>query len=76
MSKLTKDAVNKNPIVYKLFLKKISKLFLYHQILGLSTIFLLMLLLNYCSIKKQSNRKDLIWPIGFNNFKIVFILLA
>ena len=37
---------------------------------------LLMLLLNYYCAKKQRGKKDLIWPISLDNFKMIFILLA
>ena len=76
MFKLAKNAVSKSPIVFKVFLEKILEFFLCHQIFDVKTTLLLMLLLNYCSVKKQSNKKDCIWSIGSSGFKIIFILLV
>ena len=72
---LAKNVVSKNSIIFKIFLKKIFKFFPYHWIFGFRIVFLLILLLNYWFIKKQSGKKDLIWPISSDGFKIVFILL-
>ena len=75
MSKLAKNTVNKNSIVSNVFLNKILEFFLYYPIFYFRTIFLLISLLNYCSIGKKGRKKDLIWPISFGSFKIIFILL-
>ena len=37
---------------------------------------MLMLLLGYRIIQKRVCKRDVIWPSGFGNFKVVFILLA
>ena len=58
MYKLAKNAINKNQIIYKVFLKKILKLFLCHSILSFKTMFLIITLLNHCIAKKQDNQKD------------------
>ena len=76
MFKLAKNIVNKSLIVSKAVLEKIEKLFLYHWIIVLKAMFILILLLNYCSIEKKSCKKDLIWPIGVSSFIIIFILLT
>lgn len=76
MSKLAKDAISKNPIVFKVFLEKIFKLSLYHRISRIETTFMLMSLLNYCFAEKQSSEKNLIRPINFYDFEIIFIFLA
>ena len=75
-SKLAKDAVSKSTIIFKVFLRKFLEFFLYHQIFGLKTMFLLILLLNYCFIEKQNGKKDLICSIGLDSFKIIFVLLV
>ena len=69
MLKLAKDAVNKNLIIIKIYLKKILKFFLCHQILVFIATFSLVLLLENCSVEKQDGKKDSIWSIGLNNFK-------
>ena len=76
MLKLAKNAVNKSLIVFKVFLKKILKLFLCHRIIDLKTTLFLMLLLNYYFIEKRGGKKNLIWPVSSGGFEIVFILLA
>ena len=76
MLKLAKDVVSKNSIIFKVFSKKILEFLLCHQILGLEAMFFLVPLLDHCPVKKQDGKKDLIWPIGPNGFKIVFTLLA
>ena len=60
MFKLAKNAISKNPIVFKVFLKKILEFLLRHQIFGLKITLLLILLLNHCFIEKQSGKKNLI----------------
>ena len=76
MFKLTKNAISKSLIIFKVFLKKILEFLLCHLIFDLKAMLLLMPLLNYGFIKKQSSKKDLIWPIGPNGFEIIFTLLA
>ena len=76
MFKLAEDIINKNPIISKVYLEKIFEFLPRHQIFDLKTMFLLVLLLNYHSIEKQSSKKDLIRPIGFNGFKIVLTFLV
>ena len=76
ISELAKDAISKNPIISKVFSKKVFKLFLRHQILSLGATILLISLFDYCFIEKKDGKKDLIWPISLNSFKIVLILLA
>lgn len=75
-SELVKNIVSKSPIVFKVFSEKIFKLSLCHQFLGFEAMFILMLLLNYHSIKKLDGKKDLVGPIGLNGFKVIFILLT
>ena len=60
MFELPKIAVGKNLIVFKVFLKKVLELLLYHWIVGFKATLLLMILLNYCSIEKLSGKKNLI----------------
>ena len=72
---LIKNAIIKSLIIFKIFLKKVIELFLCHQMLSFKAIFILLLLPNHCFIKKQSCKKNLIRPIGFGSFKIIFILL-
>ena len=74
--KLVKDAISKNLFIFKVFLKKVFKFFLCHQILGFKTRFFVMLLLNYYFAKKQVGKRDPIWLVGLDNFKIIFILLV
>ena len=74
MSKLAKNIINKSLIVFKIFLKKVLKLLLYHQILSFKATFILMLLLNYHSIKKQDSKKILIELISPSNFEVIFTL--
>ena len=76
MSDLAKNAISKSPIVSKVFLNKVLKLFLYHSIFSFKVMFLLMPLLIYCFVKKQDSKKDLIWLFNLNAFKIVFISLV
>ena len=52
MFELAKDTISKKLIIFKVFLEKIIEFFLRHWILGLKTMLLLMLLLNYCSTDK------------------------
>ena len=56
--KLAKNTINKNLIAFTVFLKKISKLFSYYRIFSFETTLFLIVLLNYCSVKKQSGKKD------------------
>lgn len=37
---------------------------------------MLIVLLNYCFLKKQDSKRDLLGLIGFRNFKVIFTLLA
>ena len=75
ISELAKDVISKNLIVSEVFLKKVLEFLLRHQISNLQAMFLLMPLLNYCFIEKQSGKKDLIWLISSSGFEIVHILL-
>ena len=72
---LTKNAINKSLIIFKIFLKKVLEFSLHYQIVGFKATFILMLLLNHHFAKKQGRKKDLIRLISFNNFKIIFTLL-
>ena len=74
--KLAKNVISKNSIISKIFLKEIFKFLPHYCILSLKAIFLLMLLLNYCFVEKQGSKRNLIWPIGHNNFKMILTLLA
>ena len=65
-----------DPVISKVFSKKILKLRLCNCVLGFEATLMLMLLLNYCSAKKQGSKKNTIRPIGLSNFEIVFTLLA
>ena len=76
MFKLTKNAVSKNLIIFKVFLRKILEFPLCHQILNFEAMLLLMPLLNHCFIEKQGSKKNIIRPISPSNFKIVLILLT
>ena len=76
MFKLTKDAISKNSIIFKVFLKKFFEFLLCHQIFGLKATFLLVLLLNYYLAEKQNNKKNPIEPIRPNDFETVLILLV
>ena len=76
MFKFAKNALSKNPIIFKVFLEKILKFFLYYWIFALKVTFLLVLLLNYCFAKKKGDKKDLIRLIGLDSLKTIFILLA
>lgn len=73
---LAVDAVGKDPFVSKFFLEKILKLSLGHWVFNFEAMFILVLLLNYYTIEKWSNKKDLVRLINSSCFKIVFILLA
>ena len=76
MFELAKNIVSKRLIVSKIFLKKVFELFFCYPIFGFRATFLLMPLLNYCFVEKQGKKRDLIWLVGSNDFKIVFTLLA
>ena len=75
-SELAKNTVSKNPIIFKVLLEKILEFLLRHRIFGLKTTFLLVSLLDYYPIEKQSSKWDPIWPINPYGFKMVLILLA
>ena len=75
-SKLAKDPISKNPIISEVYLKKIRKFLLRHQIFGLEATLLLVPFLDQHLAEKQGSKKDLIWPIGLDSFKMVFIILV
>ena len=75
MSKLAKNVVSNSLIIFKIFSKKILKLFLCYQIFGLKAMFSSILLQNYHFKKKQDSKKDLIWPVSSTGLKIILILL-
>ena len=58
MFKLAKNIVNKNLIIAKVFLKKVLKLFLCHQILSFKVTFIPIVLLNHYFAKKQDGKND------------------
>ena len=64
MLELAKDAVNKSSIIFKALLEKILEFFLSHLMLDLRITLLLVLLLDHHFTEKQSDKKDLIWPIS------------
>ena len=57
-SELAEDAVSKSLIIFKICLEKILKFLLRYWILGLETMFLLVLLLDHCLKEKQSGKKN------------------
>lgn len=75
MLKLAKDIISNNPIALKIFSKNFFEFSIYHQVLGSKAIFILILLLNYYSAKKQVGKNDLFGPVSPNNFEIIFIIL-
>ena len=76
MSKLIKNAISKNLIIFKIFLKKIIELFLSYWIFDFRATLLLISLLKYCFVKKQNSKQNFICSINLSSFKIIFILLA
>lgn len=76
MFELAKNAISKNPIVYKILLKKILELSLYHRFLDFKAIIMLMVLLNYRFIEKKGGKKDLIEFVGPSGFEVNFTLLT
>ena len=60
IAQINKDTISKNPIVFKVFLEKIIEFFSYYRVFNLKTMFLLILLPNYCSKKKQNSKKNFI----------------
>lgn len=76
ISKLAKNAINKSPIISKVFLEKVLKLGLHHWVLGFKIIFILMVALNHHSAKKQSGKNDMVKPVSPSYFEIIFKLLA
>lgn len=76
ISELTIDAIYKNPVISKIFLKKILKLGSYHLVIGFGVVFILILLPNHRFAEKQGGKRDLVGLDGPSSFKIVFTLLA
>ena len=60
MSELAENAISKSSIMSKICLKKILEFLLRYRIFGLKTMPLLMPLLDYCPVKKQGGKKNLI----------------
>ena len=52
LSELTADAVSKDPVIAKVFSKKILELDRRHRVLSLRTTFMLVLLLDHQSVEK------------------------
>lgn len=52
MPKLAKDTISKNLIISQVFLEKIFELSLYHWVFGFKATFIVILLLNYHSVRK------------------------
>ena len=73
---LAVNIISKNPIIFKVCLENIFEFLLHHQIFGLKATLLLVLLLDYCLVKKQNSKKDLIGLMSLGDFEIVLILLA
>lgn len=63
-------------IVAKILLKKVLDLGSHYWVLGFKVVFILISLFNNCSTKKQGGKKDSVWFIGFNDFEMVFLLVA
>lgn len=76
MFKLAKNTINKVSIVFKPFSKKNFELSLSYWVFSFEVIFILILVLNYHFIEKQSNKRDLVRPIGSSNFEIIFTSLG
>lgn len=76
MFKLAKDIVSKNSIVSKVFLEKILKLSLCYQVFCFERTFMLMPALNQHFMEKQDSKKNLVEPVGTNDFEIIFTLLV
>lgn len=74
--KLAKNVINKNPIIFKVFPKKVFKLSPRYWVLSFGVIFILIPLLNHRFVKKLDGKKNLVRLVGSNNFEIVFTLLA
>ena len=72
-SELAEDTISKNPIISKVFLKKILKFLPRYQIFGLRAMFLLVLLLDYCSAKKRGGKPDPIWPIAPDRMLLILL---
>lgn len=75
-SKLTTDVVSKSPIVSEVLLEEVFELRPRHLVLDLRATFILVPLLNYQSVKKQSNKRDLVRSVGSSGFKMILILLV
>lgn len=60
---LAANAVNKNLVIFKVFLKENFKLDLCYWVFGFDITFILMPLLNYCSAKLKDNKKNLVRPL-------------
>lgn len=75
-SELARYIFSKSLINSKFFSKQVFELSLQHCLLGFRAMFILMLVLNHHSAKKQGNKRDLVWLISLNSFEMVFILLA
>ena len=58
MSELAKDAVSKNPIIFRIFLEKIFEFLLRHRIFGLRTTLLLVPLLDHYPAEKRGGKRD------------------
>lgn len=74
--KFATDIISKNLIISKILLKKIFEFSLYYHVFSFIATFILVLLLNYCFIKEQDGKKDIIGLINPQNFKVILILLT
>ena len=70
------DTVSKSPIIFEVLLKKVFKLRPHYLVLGLKVTFMLVPLLDYQSVKKQSSRRDLVRLVGPRVFKVILTLLT
>lgn len=76
MFELTKNAISKNLIIFKVFLKEIFVFIPHYQFFQFQAMFILMSLLNYYLLKKKSGKKNLVDCICPSNFEIIITLLV
>lgn len=64
------------PVVFKVVLEEILEFRLCYKVFGLGAMFILMPLLDNCSVEKRGGKMGAVKLVGSNSFEIIFTVLV